>query len=225
VTVTAAQRVYAIWTELGSVTISYISNDIKLGKVSRANEFLNPKTGAAQGSTAIPEPGCEFVRWLDENGDTASYNAELIPSKGPDGYTSGAYTAEFRKAASERDAVLPKTYTVTAAAGTGGSVTPGGTVTVSEGASLTVLINLDQGYSIADVIVDGKSVGAVSSYTFADILRNHTLFAVVVYSVDIPKTGDEQPPAALLFAMGSILAGAALFASIRKRCENNKASR
>ena len=66
-------------------------------------------------------------------------------------------------------------YTITATAGEGGSITPNGDVSVKEGASQTFAITADNGYEIADVLVDGNSVGAVESYTFSDVKANHTI--------------------------------------------------
>ena len=68
-------------------------------------------------------------------------------------------------------------YTIAATAGEGGSITPNGDVSVKEGASQTFAIAADNGYEIADVLVDGSSVGAVESYTFSDVKANHTISA------------------------------------------------
>ena len=67
-------------------------------------------------------------------------------------------------------------YTVTAAAGAGGSVSPASS-SVSAGGSVTVTITPDNGYEIAKVMVDGVSVGAVSSYTFSNVDKDHILNA------------------------------------------------
>ena len=66
-------------------------------------------------------------------------------------------------------------YTITATAGEGGSITPNGDVSVKEGASQTFAITADNGYEIADVLVDGSSVGAVGTYTFDEVKANHTI--------------------------------------------------
>ena len=58
-----------------------------------------------------------------------------------------------------------KKYTITATAGTGGSISPSGSVAVGQGASQAYTIAAATGYSIADVKVDGASIGAVSTYT------------------------------------------------------------
>lgn len=66
-------------------------------------------------------------------------------------------------------------YTITAEAGDGGSISPSGRVSVTAGANRTFTITADDGYEIADVIVDDESVGAVSSYTFKNVRANHTI--------------------------------------------------
>ena len=69
-------------------------------------------------------------------------------------------------------------YTITAEAGDGGSISPSGRVSVTAGADRTFTITADDGYEIADVIVDDKSAGAVSSYTFEKVRANHTIEAI-----------------------------------------------
>jgi hypothetical protein len=73
------------------------------------------------------------------------------------------------------------TYTITATAGAGGSISPSGDVTVNNGDSQTFTITPDAGYHIADVLVDSVSVGVVSSspgsYTFTGVDDNHTIDA------------------------------------------------
>jgi len=69
------------------------------------------------------------------------------------------------------------THTITASAGTGGSISPSGNVTVNDGDSQTFAIAADSGYSISDVTVDGSGVGAVNSYTFSNVTAGHTIRA------------------------------------------------
>ena len=68
-------------------------------------------------------------------------------------------------------------YKITATAGIGGTISPGGTTTVSAAGQLTYTIKANEGYYIADVKVDGKSVGAVSSFAFEKITASHTIEA------------------------------------------------
>ena len=74
--------------------------------------------------------------------------------------------------------VTPTQYTITAEAGEGGSISPSGKVRVDRGDDKTFRITPDDGYEIADVLVDGESVGAVSSYTFENVRANHTIEVV-----------------------------------------------
>ena len=76
------------------------------------------------------------------------------------------------------DGPVAQKYTITATAGEGGSITPAGEVSVKEGASQKYTITAFEGYAIADVLVDGQSVGAVDSYTFENVTANHTIAAV-----------------------------------------------
>ena len=67
---------------------------------------------------------------------------------------------------------------ITATADEHGKIDPAaGTVTVPKGESKTFTITPDSGYHIKDVLVDGKSVGAVSTYTFENVVDNHTIHA------------------------------------------------
>ncbi|MDR3555728.1 MAG: hypothetical protein P4L55_13300 [Syntrophobacteraceae bacterium] len=68
-------------------------------------------------------------------------------------------------------------YTVSASPGPNGTVSPSGSVSVNSGSSQTFTLTPTPGYSIASVLVDGASVGAVSSYTFSDVMANHTISA------------------------------------------------
>lgn len=78
---------------------------------------------------------------------------------------------------------------VTATAGAGGTIPPFGNVRVREGESLTFTITPDKGYVVSSVKVDGKSVGAVKSYTIMNIREDHTI-AVVFRKAGSPVSGD-----------------------------------
>ena len=68
-------------------------------------------------------------------------------------------------------------HTITATSGAHGSITPLGISTVNQGGSMVYTIAPDTGYHIADINVDGGSVGAMASYTFNNITTNHTISA------------------------------------------------
>jgi hypothetical protein len=76
--------------------------------------------------------------------------------------------------------VQPATVTITTTAGSGGSISPSGPVTVISGGSQTFSITPNTGYVIGNVTVDGASAGAVSTYSFGGVTANHTISATFV---------------------------------------------
>ena len=80
-------------------------------------------------------------------------------------------------------------YTIKATAGTGGSISPSGNVSVREGRDQTFTITPDKGYAVANVKIDGRSIGAVKSYTFENVKRAHTIevsFTRANEFIDVP---------------------------------------
>ncbi len=69
------------------------------------------------------------------------------------------------------------TFTITANAGSGGTITPSGAIKVNQGADQTFNISPASGYEVASVTVDGSNVGAVPSYTFSKVEGAHTIQA------------------------------------------------
>jgi hypothetical protein len=80
------------------------------------------------------------------------------------------------------------THTVIASSGSGGTISPSGKVVVTAGLSPMFTISPGAGYRIADVLVDGNTVGKVSDYTFDNIGSNHTISAIF--------DSENQPPIA-----------------------------
>lgn len=81
------------------------------------------------------------------------------------------------------------TYTLVSFADAGGSISPSGTVNVYRGASQSYILTPNTGYQLLDVLVDGASVGAVTTYTFGNITANHTIQAIFSRALTIAKAG------------------------------------
>lgn len=71
----------------------------------------------------------------------------------------------------------PTQHTINASAGTGGTITPVGSISVNTGSNQTYTITPSTGYSISQVTVDGVNQGAVSSYTFTNVITGHMIAA------------------------------------------------
>ena len=80
-------------------------------------------------------------------------------------------------------------YTIKATAGTGGSISPSGNVSVREGRDQTFTITPDKGYAVSNVKIDGRSIGVVKSYTFENVKRAYTIevsFTRANEFIDVP---------------------------------------
>ena len=81
-------------------------------------------------------------------------------------------------------------YTIVAEAGANGNISPSGTITVEKGTGKSFTFTPDQGYVIDTVTVDGRTVEAVSGYTFSDVTGNHT---ISVTFKEENRTEDTEP--------------------------------
>jgi hypothetical protein len=77
-------------------------------------------------------------------------------------------------------------FTITASAGVNGSISPSGAVSVNNGGSQSFSITPNTGYHVDDLLVDGSSVGAVTSYTFTNVTANHTISATFAVNTNTP---------------------------------------
>ena len=81
-----------------------------------------------------------------------------------------------------------KELNITLNAGSGGSISPSGSVKADEGSDLPITITPDTGYKISSVTVDGTDVGAVNTYTITNISKDVTV------SVTFEKKEDNGVP-------------------------------
>ena len=125
--------------------------------------------------TATPATGSMFAGWSG-GGCTGAGTCSISIN------TNITVTATFNSAS----------YTITATSGAGGSISPSGSVSVNHGANQPFTIAANTGYSVSNVLVDGSSVGAVSTYTFTNVTANHTIsasFTTNTYNLTVTKGG------------------------------------
>ena len=125
-------------------------------------------------------PGYIFSGWSG-TGLTGEDNLTVTIPKGSTGNRS--YTAHWRYNGGYRY------YTIKAAAGAGGSISPYGNVSVREGSDRTFTITPDKGYAVSNVKIDGKSIGAVRVYTFENVRHAHTIGVSFMKAGGNPQTG------------------------------------
>ena len=127
--------------------------------------------------------GYTFTGWSG-TGLTGENNLTVTIEKGSTGDRS--YMAHWRYNGSGHSYSY---YTIKATAGAGGSISPSGNVSVREGRDQTFTITPDKGYAVANVKIDGKSIGAVKSYTFENVRRTHTIEVIFMKANGNPQTG------------------------------------
>ena len=128
--------------------------------------------------------GYTFTGWSGTGLDGENNMTVTIP-KGSTGNRS--YTAHWRYNGGGGSGY--SYYTIKATAGAGGSISPSGNVSIREGRDQTFTITPDKGYAVANVKIDGKSIGAVKSYTFENVRRTHTIEVIFMKANGNPQTG------------------------------------
>lgn len=73
-------------------------------------------------------------------------------------------------------------WTISAGAGTGGSIDPSGDTEVANGTNRTFYISANSGYAIDDVLVDDVSQGDIDEYTFYNVTSDHSISVSFVVS-------------------------------------------
>ena len=127
--------------------------------------------------------GYTFTGWSGTGLDGENNMTVTIPT----GSTGNRiYTAHWRYNGSGHSYSY---YTIKTTAGAGGSISPSGNVSVREGRDRTFTITPDKGYAISNVKIDGKSIGAVKSYTFENVSRTHTIEVIFMKANGTPQTG------------------------------------
>ncbi len=152
---------------------------------------INASTGAITTAAALI-PGMVDVVEIMVHQDGVNFG-QAFTAGGPTYYDHPADGSFIHSISITASGNLPPVYTITASAGTGGTISPSGAVQVASGGSQTFTIAANSGYAISSVTVDGSSVGAVSSYTFNNVTANHTISAAFSSTsgntIKILKTG------------------------------------
>ena len=168
----------AQWT-VNQYTIAY---DLAGGTAEGNPDTYTIETGAFTLKNPT-KSGYTFTGWSGTGLDGENNMTVTIPTGSTGNRT---YTAHWRYNGSGHSYSY---YTIKATAGAGGSISPSGNVSVREGRDQTFTITPDKGYAVANVKIDGKSIGAVKSYTFENVSRTHTIEVIFMKANGNPQTG------------------------------------
>lgn len=179
-----------------TITKATPTGEPKYTEITTSGKTLADAALTLDGSTLKPNTGT--LEWVDDKGNArpgdtkveanTSYKWRFTPADA--NYTTLTGSIElYHKSSSGGSGWYYTHYTIKATAGTNGSISPSGWTSVRDGRDQTFTITPDKGYAVAKVLVDGKSVGAVKSYTFKNVTKDHTIEAIFMKSNGNPQTG------------------------------------
>lgn len=179
-----------------TITKATPTGEPKYTEITTSGKTLADAALTLDGSTLKPNTGT--LEWVDDKGNArpgdtkveanTSYKWRFTPADA--NYTTLTGSIElYHKSSSGGGGWYYTYHTIKATAGANGSISPSGWTSVREGWDQTFTITPDKGYAVAKVLVDGKSVGAVTSYTFKNVTKGHTIEAVFMKSNGNPQTG------------------------------------
>ena len=164
-------------------------------KITTSGKTLKDAALTTKGSTLNPSDG--KLEWVDDKGEplpddttvkaNTTYKWRFTPDD--DNYTTLTGEVELYHKSSSGGGWYDSYYTIKATAGAGGSISPSGSVSVREGRDQTFTITPDKSYAVSNVKIDGKSIGAVKSYTFENVSRTHTIEVIFMKANGNPQTG------------------------------------
>ena len=196
-------------------------------KITTGGKTLKDAALTTEGSTLNPNDG--KLEWLDDKGNAlpddtrvkanTTYKWRFTPTDTNYTTLTGEIELLYHKSNGGGGSGYSY-YTIEATAGAGGSISPSGSVSVREGRDQTFTITPDKGYAVSNVKIDGKSIGAVKSYTFENVSRTHTIEVIFIKGTASARTGDSSDLplwSALMLASTLTLAGAVHYKRKRAR--------
>ena len=196
-------------------------------KITTSGKTLKDAALTTKGSTLNPSDG--KLEWVDDKGNVLPDSTRIEANTTyrwrftPTGANYATLTGKielYHESSSGGGGWYDSYYTIEATAGTGGSISPSGSVSVREGRDQTFTITPDKGYAVANVKIDGESIGAVKSYTFENVSKAHAIEVIFVKGTASASTGDSSNLllwSALLLASTLTLAGAVHYKRKRAR--------
>lgn len=184
-----------------SMTFQFSSNNVKqIQETLSRNGTTFTLEASKDGTTWTPIwNAASIVDWLTETVVSSAYKTANATVEIPAEFQTSGVKFAFRyqtkngntggctvliddvkltaSGGSSETPTQPTTFTITASAGQGGSITPSGAVSVAKGGSQTFTIKPSDNYEIEDVKVDNQSVGKKTEYTFENVTKAHTIAA------------------------------------------------
>ena len=148
---------------VGLYDVQYYINfqSSSIGELNKLSEWYSESSEVS--ISAIPSEGYKFTNWIT-NGDISildeNSQESILVINGP-----GTVEAQY----------ILDTFIISTSTTTGGEISPSGNIDVLYGDDQNFKITPNEGYSIDDILVDGSSEGELESYSFTNVMENHTI--------------------------------------------------
>lgn len=187
--VTSNITLYAKWTVVYIPPAQYrLSTAVvpeNTGTIEVDPMYYSYSSGTLVTLAAVPTTGYHFVGW---SGDASGQDNPLTISM------------NYNKSITANFAV--NTYSITASASNGGTISPSGTITATYGTDVPIAIEAEKGFLISNVTVDDKAItfdGTTTyTYVFSNISADHCI------NVTFSKEPDKVPPLVTLQNSSSV---------------------
>jgi len=175
-------QLYDVATGQSLTTYPFLTGGFtNLNLIADVTVPIQASVGPGGGGTITPSGTVQVVYGTNKGFTVAHDAGHAIDNVLVDGTSVGALTAYTFNNVTTTHTIQanfrPLAYTITPSAGAGGTISPSAPISVTHGGSATFTITPNTGFDIADVLVDGNSVGAVSTHTFNNVITNHTIAA------------------------------------------------
>lgn len=156
-------------TSLSPLAVAEPVNIYTITATANVNGGISPAgtvsvvAGGSQTITITPDPGYQISNVIVDGSNKGTVTTYTFPN-----ITTNHNIAAYFKSV---------TYTITALVEADGAISSPGSNTVKPGSSMTFSITPNKGFHVADVLVDGVSAGAMTSYTFSNVTASHTITA------------------------------------------------
>ena len=157
-----------------TITINVLrsANSVSLDKTELSMEVGDKATLKA---TMNPSNATDKLTWSTSNASVVTVDNGNVTAVGTGKATVIVTTTSGKTASCTVE--VTGSFTITAEAGENGTISPSGVKSVKSNEKVTYNITPNYGYVVKDVFVNGKSVGAVETYTFNGITADSTIKA------------------------------------------------
>ena len=157
-----------------TITINVLrsANSVSLDKTELSMEVGDKATLKA---TMNPSNATDKLTWSTSNANVVKVDNGNVTAVGAGKATVIVTTTSGKTASCTVE--VTGSFTITAEAGENGTISPLGVKSVKSNEKVTYNITPNYGYVVKDVFVNGKSVGAVETYTFNGITADSTIKA------------------------------------------------